>query len=183
MTALVESAASPNMDDVVVRLAREEDIPALLELHQRCSTDSLRFRYLSAFVPDEPTLLAMLARTHTLVAWHGGAAVAMGNLSVNSDAAEMALLVEDEWQGRGVGLRLGDLLAAVAVNRGATTLVATTSGANRRVHKLMGQIGVSMSVEYQSGTAYVTCDLASSADQPNQAHQSVPISAVRSVPC
>lgn len=159
MTALVSSPASPNVDDVAIRAAQTTDIPALLALHQRCTTDSLRFRYLSTYVPDESTLTAMLARTETLVAWYDGEAVAMGNLSLTSDVAEMALLVEDEWQGRGVGLRLGDLLATIAVNRGATTMVATTSGANQRVRNLMGQIGTSMSVEYQSGTAYVTCEL------------------------
>lgn len=159
MTALIDSPVPPTVDDVVIRAAQPTDTPALLELHRRCSTDSLRFRYLSTYVPDESTLLAMLARTETLVAWYDGHAVAMGNLSLKSDMAEMALLVEDEWQGRGVGLRLGDLLATIAVNRGATTLVATTSGANQRVRNLMGQIGTSMSVEYQSGTAYVTCEL------------------------
>jgi N-acetylglutamate synthase-like GNAT family acetyltransferase len=159
VTALVSSPAPPNVDDVVIRAAQASDIPALLELHQRCSVDSLRFRYLSTYVPDEPTLLAMLARTETLVAWYDGQAIAMGNLSLASDVAEMALIVEDEWHGRGVGLRLGDLLATIAVNRGATTLVATTSGANQRVRNLMGQIGTSMSVVYESGTAYVTCEL------------------------
>jgi acetyltransferase len=101
----------------------------------------------------------MLARTHTLVAWYDERAVAMGNLSVNSEVAELALLVADDWHGRGVGRRLGDLLASVAIAQGASTMAATTAGENRRVHRLMGQIGVSMDVEYISGTAYVTCEL------------------------
>ncbi|MDX6286720.1 MAG: hypothetical protein QOG53_2205 [Frankiales bacterium] len=159
MTTFIESAGTPSVDDVVVRVARNADVPALLAMHQRCSPDTLRFRYLSAYVPEEPTLLAMLARTYTLVAWHEGHAVAMGNLSVNSQVAEMALLVEDEWQGRGVGQRLGDMLAVVAANKGALTMTATTAGENRRVHKLMSQIGAAMHVEYESGTAYVTCEL------------------------
>jgi N-acetylglutamate synthase-like GNAT family acetyltransferase len=168
VTALIESAPTPSVDDVAIRTAREADIPALLELHGRCSADSLRFRYLSAYVPDQQTLMAMLARTNTLIAWHDDRAVAMGNLSVSSDVAELALLVEDEWHGRGVGRRLGDLLTAVALDLGASSMCATTAGANRRVHELMGQIGVSMDVEYVSGTAYVTCELPSAGRQPNQ---------------
>lgn len=176
MTAFIETATTPSVADVVITPARSRDLPALLELHHRCSPESLRFRYLSAYVPDEATLRSMLAKTETLVAWYRDRVVAMGNLSLNGDVAELALLVDDEWQGRGLGGRLGDLLAAVAVQRGATTMSATTAGGNRRVHRLMAHIGMDPQVEYVSGTAYVTCTLPG-------ARSASPSRAVRSVPC
>jgi GNAT superfamily N-acetyltransferase len=160
VTALANSPTPAALDEVVTRVAIATDVPAMLALHQRCSADSLRFRYLSAYVPDEATLLAMISRTHTLLAWHDGHVVGMGNLAFDNDRAELALLVEDAWQGRGIGWLLGTELAALARERGATALNATTAGANRRVHELMGRIaGVPMTVEYAEGTAYVSCPL------------------------
>ena len=163
MTGLTSPAMPAALDGVVMRIAEPNDVPAMLALHQRCSADSLRFRYLSAYVPDEATLLAMISRTHTLLAWHDDSVIGMGNLVFESHIAELALLVEDAWQGRGVGWLVGTELAQLARHRGATTLNATTAGSNRRVHELMGRIaGVPMTVEYAEGTAYVTCPLTTS---------------------
>ena len=53
--------------------------------------------------------------------------------SEESDAAEIALVVEDAWQGRGLGVTLlGDLLAA-AEARGIRRFVAYVLGDNRRM--------------------------------------------------
>jgi N-acetylglutamate synthase-like GNAT family acetyltransferase len=142
-------------DEVVVRPAGVADLPAIVDLHARCSDQTLRYRYLSARPPRAELLRALLQRTETLVAERDGRIVAMGNLHLVGPVAELALLVEDAWQGNGLGSRLGAALTGRAVDLGADELVAVTAGSNQRVHVLLADIGLRMSVHYVDGVAYV----------------------------
>jgi GNAT superfamily N-acetyltransferase len=55
--------------------------------------------------------------------------------------AELAVLVEDSWQQRGVGSRLVAALAADASRHGVDALRATVLGENRWVLRLLGRLG------------------------------------------
>ena len=58
----------------------------------------------------------------------------------NPDAAEVAVTVADEWQGRGLGSILGEHLAHLARNREVKRFTATMSSSNRPAHRLMEKL-------------------------------------------
>jgi protein lysine acetyltransferase len=61
-------------------------------------------------------------------------------LKDDPDAAEVAVVVADDWQGRRVGSTLADLLAARARGRGIRRFTATMEGDNVPAHKLMRRL-------------------------------------------
>jgi GNAT superfamily N-acetyltransferase len=90
---------------VTVRLATDDDAGALAAMHARCSADSVYRRYRS--IPSMTgRFLSRLLNTDTaLVAeipnW---SVVALANLGRDDDGSgELAVLVEDPWQGQGLG--------------------------------------------------------------------------------
>jgi hypothetical protein len=97
--------------ELTVRQASAADVPALLAMHFRCSRQTRRARYASGTRPTAADLTRMVNRRHgrTLVVVDpGGDVVAVGSLV----DAEVALLVEDTWQGRGIGSMLSRRLVA-----------------------------------------------------------------------
>ena len=103
---------------VEVRGGRADDAPALDAMHGRCSMDTIFRRYLCAV----PALSAawqaqLLSTTVALVAVDDrGTIRALGNVAELDQAgtAELAVLVEDSFQGRGLGTALARHLAAAA---------------------------------------------------------------------
>ena len=58
----------------------------------------------------------------------------------DGEAAEVAVTVADEWQGRGLGSLLGKHLAHSARNRGVRRFTATMSSQNVPAHRLMARL-------------------------------------------
>ena len=56
------------------------------------------------------------------------------------EAAEVAVTVADEWQGRGLGSMLGAHLSHLARNRGIRRFTATMASENRPAHRLMARL-------------------------------------------
>jgi RimJ/RimL family protein N-acetyltransferase len=56
------------------------------------------------------------------------------------DAAEVAVTVADEWQGRGLGSVLGAHLSHLARNRGIRRFTATMASENTPAHRLMAKL-------------------------------------------
>jgi GNAT superfamily N-acetyltransferase len=109
-----------------VRGARPDDGPALAAMHARCTMDTIFRRYLCA-VPALSALwqAQLLATTVALVAVDAhGAVRALGNVGGLDQVgtAELAVLVEDTYQGRGLGTALARHLAAAARLAGFRTL-------------------------------------------------------------
>jgi GNAT superfamily N-acetyltransferase len=61
-------------------------------------------------------------------------------LHEDPEAAEVAITVCDDWQGRGVGTALTELLAAEALGRGIKQFTATMASDNVPAHKLMRKL-------------------------------------------
>ena len=61
-------------------------------------------------------------------------------LSEDAEAAEIAIVVADNWQGRGLGSLLGRHLAHAARNRGIRRFTATMAADNRPAHRLMASL-------------------------------------------
>ena len=115
----------------VIRPAVPEDLPALEEMAARCSVDTLRRRFHGPIADHRPRRVAELLSggrsvlLDQLVADADGALVGIASLhrSARSEA-EMAVLVEDAWQGTGIGRRLSGHLIRRASDRGVSTIVA-----------------------------------------------------------
>jgi GNAT superfamily N-acetyltransferase len=64
--------------------------------------------------------------------------------AVDPPAAEIAVVVGDAWQRRGVGTLLGDLLATAARGRGVRWLTATMAADNVAAHRLFDHVSTQL---------------------------------------
>ncbi|WP_157247620.1 GNAT family N-acetyltransferase [Nonomuraea typhae] len=122
---------------------------AVRDLHDRCSPEARRFRYFTSMPALPPRMFDRLCdrtRGHSLVAGHDGQVVAMANLMFTPDPgiAEMAFLVEDRWQGRGLGARLARMLVTEARDLGYAEVRATMLADNARMRRMLVSLGATL---------------------------------------
>jgi RimJ/RimL family protein N-acetyltransferase len=117
------------------RLSERSVYQRFLAPKPRLTTSELRYLTEVDFV-DHYALVAVLTRSPDVI-------VGVGRWVRSSDdpqAAEVAIVVADDLQGRGVGTRLGTALADAARERGVTRFTATILSGNRAAHRLMARI-------------------------------------------
>ncbi|WP_460604756.1 GNAT family N-acetyltransferase [Jatrophihabitans fulvus] len=152
MTDLLELAQRPwtmhiGRRALLVRPAGVRDLPAVAQMHRRCSARSLLDRY--KFGGRPPTAAALDAELRTphgfLVMTDDGRVVAHGGIARDPrhgyTCAEATVLVEDAWQRRGVGSELLSHLAGVAQVQGFTELIAYPGTAVPAAQRLMVEAG------------------------------------------
>jgi len=139
----------PDGAELVVRPAVPDDLPELRAMHQRCSVRSLHRRYpVSAGEPGADRLRRLLTPANglTLLAGVGGVdgeperVVAMANLVAEGEVGEVALLVEDGWQRRGLGAALLRRLVGHATRAGYAALLAHTRADNVGMLRLVDRL-------------------------------------------
>jgi GNAT superfamily N-acetyltransferase len=121
------------------RKAATADLAPVQELHQRCSLGSRALRYhagKAGLSPAEWRQLSNPERGTTLVTTpteRTDHIIAMTNV-MRTDArgvGELAILVEDAWQDRGLGTALAEHAAAVARRDGHHTLAVAVAACNK----------------------------------------------------
>lgn len=142
----------PNGADVPFRVLRPHDVPALQRFHGRLSEKSIYLRFfgslkefpeekaqyfshvdgidhfaLVALNPDDPDEIIALARY---------------DREPRDERAEYAALVEDSWQGYGVGIALTRELIGEALDKGVRCFYALVMGQNRRMLELLRPLGL-----------------------------------------
>ncbi|MFJ6672689.1 GNAT family N-acetyltransferase [Actinosynnema sp. NPDC091369] len=146
---------------LVLRPGHAGDEEAVAGLHSRCSMGTLFHRY-HAGVRTVPRrwLHRLLSppRGSTVVAQCADRVVALGQLIPMStpDAAEVSLLVEDEWQGRGVGTALLGALAGAARAAGRRELVGWCLPAETGLVRTAARAGLPTSVRREDGLLRVS---------------------------
>ncbi|WP_055587649.1 GNAT family N-acetyltransferase [Streptacidiphilus griseoplanus] len=156
-------------NEITVRRAGPDDHRAALELHHRCSPETLRRRYHGPVDDADRYLGHLLEPRHgqTLtVELADGRLAALAHLMWDGDSAEVAMLVEDAWQRRGLGLELLRRLAALAAEAGVDTVYAVTQASNSAMVAVMRRLEVPLDYQVEDGTLVVTAHLARTTGQP-----------------
>ncbi|MEV0609308.1 GNAT family N-acetyltransferase [Polymorphospora rubra] len=154
--------------EVTVRPAGPDDAGALAAMHERCSARSRRRRYLAAGGPSPAKLRRLLDPAHgvTLVAVARGPAggegeriVAMADMVAEGRVGEVAILVEDAWQGRGLGTALLRRLVTNAGRAGFAALVAHAHADNVGMLRTVARMGRPGPVDRDGDLVTVTLPL------------------------
>lgn len=147
---------------LTVHEAGPGDHDAALAMHRRCSRRTLAMRY-----PGPPgeadAYLRHLLSPHfgrTLaVRTAGGRIVALGHLLWDDDEAEVALLVEDAWQRRGLGTDLLHRLLAMAAGMGYGSVYVVTRALDAAMAATVRKAGVPLEYQVDGATLVVTAHL------------------------
>jgi acyl-CoA synthetase (NDP forming)/GNAT superfamily N-acetyltransferase len=147
---------------VRVRPLSSDDAVALHEMGGRVSDRSIYLRFFTVNRRMADRYLSGLARPNdadhaAVVAEVAGAMVAVAGWErTGADVAEVALLVEDDHQQRGLGTLLLEDLAARARSAGITRLVADTLIENHRMLDVFGSSGLTGDRDQGYGVVHST---------------------------
>ncbi len=158
---------------MLIRPIRAEDKRLLTDGLERLSDESIFRRFLTPKSSFSSTELRYLTEINAvdhvaLVAEdptdRARPLIAVGRfvrLAEDPEAAEIAIVVWDDWQGRGLGSLLGGHLAHAARNRGIRRFTATMAADNRPAHRLMAKLTSHLS-SATSAAAWTSscCDIA-----------------------
>jgi RimJ/RimL family protein N-acetyltransferase len=134
-----------------LRPIRPDDEPRLVELFHRLSPRTVYQRFFRAYdrLPEDwyrsfanvdyQTRLALVAEDQG-TSRPSLRAVARYEPSVKPDTSEVALVVEDGWQGRGLGSLMLDALLAAAVARGRRRFTADILADNRAMLRVLSRL-------------------------------------------
>ena len=137
---------------MLIRPIRAEDKLLLADGLQRLSDESIFRRFLTpkrSFSSTELRYLTEInAVDHVALLAEDPAEPARGliavgrfvRLAADPEAAEIAIVVWDDWQARGLGSLLGGHLAHAARNRGIKRFTATMAADNGPAHRLMAKL-------------------------------------------
>jgi GNAT superfamily N-acetyltransferase len=171
--ALSASAAAPEPgvdrvlllhdgSEVLVREAAPSDSPLVAALHARCSPESRRARFLSPTARlDDEQLRELVGpeggRAVLALTVDGGSAIGLADLRLGARPGDMApasvgVLVDDAWQGRGLGTALLRRLAETAGELGVGELTGTVPVDEARITRLLDRAGLRPSAVLADGT-------------------------------
>jgi RimJ/RimL family protein N-acetyltransferase len=151
---------------VHIRNIASEDTALLVDLYHNLSDETRRLRFMGPRpdLPDEVLWPEMMRRSHidplveaALIATAPDAererAVGVARMvrgDTDPDAAEVAIVLRDDYQAEGLGTVLFDLLVQVALVRGLKRLVAVSLAENAGMHRLVRKTGL----PFTSQTSY-----------------------------
>ncbi|MFE5668703.1 GNAT family N-acetyltransferase [Streptomyces niveus] len=167
---------------ITVRRADQSDVDAASEMHERCSERTLGLRYHGPVGDADRYLDHLLSPRHgrTLkVQTASGRLVALGHLLWDGDETEVALIVEDAWQRRGIGTELLGRLVALAVEAGSASVYAVTQASNTGMVAAMRGLGLPLDYQIEGGTLVVTARLKTTQQAPNVPPYGIQANALR----
>ncbi|MGW6906157.1 MULTISPECIES: GNAT family N-acetyltransferase [unclassified Streptomyces] len=153
----------PEGNDITVRRADTGDLAAAKDMHERCSSRTLGMRYHGPVGDADRYLKHLLSPRfgRTLaVQTASGRVVALGHLLWDGDETEVALLIEDAWQRRGIGSELLRRLVGMAVEAGCESVYAVTQSSNTGMVAAMRALGLPLDYQIEEGTLVITARLA-----------------------
>jgi RimJ/RimL family protein N-acetyltransferase len=154
---------------IEIRALKPADRPALEAAIDRTSAQSLyrRFFAVRTVFTEEQTqfFIDVDFQKHVAlvaIANEGSRQVIVGGgryVRVAPDTAEVAFMITDRYQGKGIGALLLRHLTAIAREAGLQHLIAEVLPENLPMLRLFERSGLAMSVRSESGAVHVTLDL------------------------
>ncbi|MFE4620581.1 GNAT family N-acetyltransferase [Streptomyces sp. NPDC056747] len=170
----------PEGNEITVRRADQRDLRAARAMHDRCSARTLGLRYHGPVGDADRYLDHLLSPRfgRTLaVQTTSGRLVALGHLLWDGDETEVALMVEDDWQRRGIGSELLGRLVAMAEEAGCESVYAVTQASNTGMVAAMRALQLPLDYQIEEGTLVITARLAAGPRQsprsPSRPHEEV----------
>ncbi|MCQ0021778.1 GNAT family N-acetyltransferase [Streptomyces somaliensis DSM 40738] len=148
----------PEGNEITVRRADRDDAEAARAMHRRCSDRTLGLRYHHPADADrylDHLLNPRFGRT-LAVESASGRLIALGHLLWDGEETEVALLVEDAWQRRGIGSALLRRLVGLAADAGCDSVYAVTRASNTGMVAAMGALRLPLDYQIEEGTLVVT---------------------------
>jgi len=147
---------------VHLRPITPDDAQLIVRLHSRLSDRTRYFRYFGAY----PRISERDLKRFSVVDHHGRVAfgaflghdlIAVGRYEqlAGGDSAEVAFVVEDGHQGRGIGSIMLEHLAAAAAERGLRRFVAEVLTENRQMVRVFREAGYRVSRELDAGVLHL----------------------------
>ena len=143
-----------------VRPIRPDDAASLISFHSRLSAKTIYYRFFAPY----PKLTPRDVQRFTIVDYHDRAALVatvddqiVGVVRyerTSPDEAEVAFVIEDQYQGRGLGTILLDRIAQAARDRGVRRFVAEVLPHNNRMLEVFEHAGYRL--ESSRADGYIT---------------------------
>jgi acetyltransferase len=150
--------------EVILRPIRPEDEPMELEFIKGLSTETSRFRFFQIIkdLPHEALVrfcnidydreMAFIAETR-----EGNRRIEIGVsrliLEPNKKRGEFAVVVADKYQGKGLGVKLSDMLIDVAKEKGVETIFGIILSENLKMIRLAEKLGFTIKREHENVVA------------------------------
>ena len=164
-----ETLTMPSGVEIPFRVVRPGDAPALQRLHARCSERTIYLRFLGPMKKLSDEQARYFASTDGvdhfgLVALNPEdpneiIAVVRYARKPGNERAEYAALVEDGWQGRGVGAALTHRLINEARGNRVRSLYALVKGGNKRMLNMLRHLGLPEQERVEDGEKMVEIGL------------------------
>jgi RimJ/RimL family protein N-acetyltransferase len=166
----------PGAYDVPFRLVQPSDAPALQRFLGRCSERTIYLRFfgsLNEFTQEKAQYFA-----HTDGVDHFAfvaiepddqeeiIAVVRYDREPGEERAEYAAIVEDSWQGQGIGIDLTRRLVDVAWDNGVRAFYAMVMGKNRRMLELLRHLDLPEQEHDEEGIKHVEVELSAEGNNP-----------------
>ena len=163
-----------NGETVTIRPIRPEDEPLLIRLHQVLSERTVYLRYFQPLKLSQRTAHERLTRICFIdydremvfaVERKVGAQteiIAIGRLSKlreRDNEGELAVLVDDRYQGQGLGTELYRRLIAAARDEKLRRVVSTILAENREMRAICKKLGFRMAADLEDGTVSAELEL------------------------
>ncbi|HEY6906399.1 MAG TPA: GNAT family N-acetyltransferase, partial [Ignavibacteriaceae bacterium] len=155
-----------NGQGLIFRPAVPADIPKVESFMSRVSRESLRMRFMAAVAQVPSDIIKQmcsgdLKNSASLIALTGddddAVIVGLGNYiaTVNGQTAEIALLIEDDYQGRGIGTLLLERLAGLAAANGFSEFEAEVLPDNQQMMNVFKNSGFERHQVWSSDTVHI----------------------------
>ena len=150
--------------EVRLRPVNPSDSPLVAALHARCSPAARRSRFLSPtprLGPGElDALLGVPGQAVLALTSDGGSAVAVANLDPEGPGVgRCSVLVDNAWQGRGLGTALVRRMAEVATDQGLVELTGRARPDDLGVTQLLRRAGLRPTAEITDGVVHLRAEL------------------------
>jgi acyl-CoA synthetase (NDP forming)/RimJ/RimL family protein N-acetyltransferase len=148
-----------------LRPIRPDDADRLVEFYGRVSDDSKYFRFFAPYPTLSPRDVETFTQVdHTdrvaLIVLIGDEMIAVGRYErIDAGQAEVAFLVEDDHQGRGVGSVLLEHLAQAARERGIGRFVAEVLPHNHKMITVFSEAGYTIASRLTDGIVHVEFEI------------------------